>query len=141
MASKKITLNELRRLVKQVINENDDSVSYGFEISEIVDDEIRIYEDNIRKLLNSVGEGIENIDINSSSLYGKGYSPEERFNNEVYVTFHGNAWGGISVEEWVGLKRKLDEFVGRGGFRNFLINPSKNSVSLEFDKEYPMGDY
>jgi len=110
-------------------------------ISEIVDDEIRIYEKNINNLLSFVGEGIDSFDVYSESLSGKSNIKTDEIQNEVNITFVQNAWGGISLEEWEQVKNKLDKYIGKGGFEDYTINSSSNSLTLEFVREYPIGEY
>ena len=110
-------------------------------ISEIVDGEIRIYEKNINNLLSFVGEGIGSFDVYSESLSGKSNIKTDEIQNEVNITFVENAWGGISLEEWEQVKNKLDKYIGKGGFEDYTINSSSNSLTLEFVGEYPIGEY
>ena len=106
-------------------------------ISEIIDEEIRVYPETIKKLLNFVGEGIYDMDVESwiprmSSTY----------QNEIRIYFSENAWGGISTDEWNKLEKILDQYVGKGGFESYSVNPSSNNLLLEFsDNNYPMGEY
>jgi hypothetical protein len=122
---------------KQFINENINTDN----LSEIKDNEIRVYEIFLRNLCRGVGDGIYDLDVNSVSLSGKWTPNTDEFQNEILITFHDNAWGGIDLSEWNGLEKRLNEYVGKNGFYGFSINTSSNLLTLTFDGDYKMGLY
>jgi hypothetical protein len=103
-------------------------------LSEVIDDEIRVYEDVLRDICRGVGEGIEDLDVISPSAKVDIY-------NEIYISFIYNAWGGIAIEEWKYLQNKINKYVGKGELRRFSINPTTHSVTLTFTSLLPMGLY
>jgi hypothetical protein len=135
----RLTESELVKLVKRVVIEQTEEKEDV--LSEIIDDEIRVYEDKIRELCKGIGEGIDEINADSRSMTGKWKPNTDEMQNEVDVTFIDNAYGHISLDEWGRLERKLNKFVGEGGFVDFAVNPKRNKLTLEFDGEFPMGLY
>jgi hypothetical protein len=106
-------------------------------ISKIVDEEIRVYSNNIKNILGFVGEGVYEIDVES-------FAPRMSFNyqNEISIYFNEDSWGGISKEDWNKAAKILDKYVGENGFESYDINPSHNYLKLYFSyNNYPMGDY
>jgi len=106
-------------------------------ISKIVDEEIRVYSNNIKNILGFVGEGVYEIDVES-------FAPRMSFNyqNEISIYFNEDSWGGISKEDWNKAAKILDKYVGENGFEYYDINPSHNYLKLYFSyNNYPMGDY
>lgn len=103
--------------------------------------EIMVFEDVIRGLLTVIGDGI--YDFRSSSiLYNYWYKtqPASEWQNEIIITFHEEAWGGISLEKWKIAETKLEEIVNQKiGLDCYFINPSHNLIRLEFDCAYEMG--
>lgn len=119
-------------------------------LSEIGDEEIRVYEDSIKRLLNFIGEGIDDITIstiNRKAKFIKGgktpqfYPTSDEFQNEITITFFENAWGGIDFDEWQKADKTLQSMIGIGGLRDFAINASQNSITLEFETDLPIGLY
>lgn len=119
-------------------------------LSEIKDDEIKVYEDNIRRLLNFIGEGVDDITITSINKKAKfirgGNTPAffpkyDEFQNEITIIFWENSMGGIDMKDW----QKADEILGsiqyEGGFTGYSINPSDNAIILEFESDLPIGLY
>jgi len=109
----------------------------GLPISEIVDDEIRVYSNNINDILSFVGEGVYDISVES-------YIPKmsSNYQNEISIYFNENSWGGISKEDWNKAAKILDKYVDKNGFEYYDINPSHNHLQLYFSyNNYPMGDY
>jgi hypothetical protein len=106
-------------------------------ISKIVDEEIRVYSNNIKNILNFVGEGVYEIDVES-------FTPRMSFDyqNEISIYFNEDSWGGISKEDWNKAAKILDKYVGENGFESYDINPSHNYLKLYFSyNNYPVGDY
>lgn len=126
--------------LNQFLNETLNSTEY-FNLSEIVDDEIRVYESSIRELCRGIGEGIDDIDIISKSMSGVWIPNTNEIQNEICITFIENAWGGISIDEWNGVDKKLKQLEGKNGFYSFCINPNRNLITLEFDSDLPLGLY
>jgi hypothetical protein len=124
---------------EQFLNENSDSTMI---LSEIGDNEIRVYERTIRQLFSFVGEGIDEIE--PISITGKGKMGNEfisYFTNEINITFLDNAWGGIDLIEWKNCEDILQEFLGMGGFEDYSINPTRNIITLIFNQDMEMGLY
>lgn len=105
--------------------------------------EIMVFEDVIRALLSVIGDGI--YDFQSSSiLYNYWYKnqPASEWQNEIIITFHEEAWGGISLERWKIAETKLEAIVNQKiGLDSYLPNPSHNQIRLDFDSIYEMGIY
>lgn len=119
-------------------------------LSEIGDEEIRVYEDNIKRLLNFIGEGIDEINIstiNRKAKFIKGgktpqfYPIDDEFQNEIIIIFFENAWGGIDSDEWQKADKILQSMIGIGGLTDFSINASRSSITLEFETDLPIGLY
>lgn len=110
-------------------------------LSEIIDGEIKVYEKSIRTLFKGIGDGIDDIDIVSQSLSGVWTPNSNEIQNEISIIFIDNAWGGISLEEWNGADKKLNNYKGKNGFDRYSINPNRNSIILEFERNFPMGLY
>lgn len=124
---------------EQFLNENNES---SMILSEIVDNEIRVYERTIKRLFLFVGEGID--EIKPISIMGKGNIDDKSttyLTNEVKITFIDNAWGGIDLREWNKCEDILQEFLGMGGFEDYNINPTRNTITLEFNQDMEMGLY
>jgi hypothetical protein len=136
MVDKKLN-NFIKTTIREFLNEqiNNDK------LSEIKDDEIRVYETFLRTLCSGVGEGINDLDVNSVSLSGKWTPNTDEFQNEIFITFYDNAWGGIDLSEWNVLEKRLNEYVGKNGFYDFSINTTRNLLTLTFDGDYEMGLY
>lgn len=104
---------------------------------------IMVFEDVIRGLLSMIGDGIYDFQT-SSILYNYWYKnqPASEWQNEIIITFHEEAWGGISLEQWKIAETKLEEIVNQKiGLDFYLLNPSHNQIRLDFDSTYEMGVY
>jgi hypothetical protein len=124
---------------EQFLNE---SVSTGLVLSEIIDNEIRVYKHSIEELFSFVGEGIdeiEPIDISSTAKVGNKFITY--LTNAIKITFIDNAWGGISLEEWNKCQEILESFLGIEGYEDYAINPSTNTITLIFNEDIEMGLY
>ncbi len=124
---------------QKFLNENNESPMI---LSEIVDNEIRVYERTINRLFSFVGEGIDEIE--PISIEGKGKMGDEfvsYLTNEVNITFIDHAWGGIDLIEWNKCEEILEQFLGMGGFEDYSINPKRNTITLEFNQDMEMGLY
>ena len=86
----------------------------------------------MKKVLSVVGEGIEDIDVQSKSYYYNEYQ------NEVFITFSDNAWGGISLKEWNRLDEILKGLVKKNGLDYYDIYTESAKVLLKFDSKYPL---
>jgi hypothetical protein len=126
---------------EQFLNENNE---HSMILSEIVDNEIRVYEKTIKGLFSFVGEGIDEIEpisIDSRGTHTQGIEFTTFLTNEVKVTFIDNAWGGISLEEWGKSEDILKGFLGMGGFEDYSISPTTNTITLIFSQDMEMGLY
>jgi len=83
-------------------------------------------------VVSCVGEGVRDIWDDSNQIYPKEYQ------NEIVITFWENAWGGVSLEEWNELNKRLKEFEGKNGFNSYDINTETLKLIMSFDSEYPM---
>lgn len=134
---------EIRKMIdkvkkfKQFVNENYENIL----LSEIVDGEIKVYENTIRKLLGGIGDGIYSIDVESETMSGRWTPNTDEYQNEISIIFIDNAWGGIDIDEWNNANNKLKILEGKNGFYSFTINSSRNLITLEFDGDLPMGLY
>jgi len=95
---------------------------------------IAVVPEKIRELLN-VGDGIDEIDVSSSEPY------KNEFQNEVFITYYENAWGGIDLDEWNNLKNRVEKLVGRNGLEDFDIDTSRMSLTLTFNHELPLEEH
>ena len=86
----------------------------------------------MKKVLSVVGEGIEDIDVQSKSYYYNEYQ------NEVFITFSDNTWGGISLKEWNRLDEILKGLVKKNGLDYYDIYTESAKVLLKFDSKYPL---
>lgn len=102
--------------------------------SYIDDDQEVIFIDmkRMKDVLSVVGEGVDDIIVQSIS-----YSYNE-YQNEVYVIFSDNAWGGISLKEWNRLDEILKGLVKKNGLDYFDIYTEGAKVLLKFDSKYPL---
>lgn len=100
----------------------------------IDDEEEIIFVDmkQLKKIVSCVGEGIRDIHNDSKMYY-----PNE-YQNEIYITFWENAWGGVGLREWNELDKRLKEFEGKNGFNSYDINTENLNLRLIFDGEYPL---
>lgn len=81
----------------------DRSISYIDEDQSVILIDIKWLKD----LLSGVGEGIQDVDVDSYSHYYK------EWQNEIVVTYWDNAWGGIDSKEWTRLEKILDPMKGK----------------------------
>ena len=110
----------------------------------ISDGVLMVYPEIIRQLVGHIGDGIEDLDVESSEVSTRHILPaptHEIYQNEVKVYFIENAYGYIDMDEWNGLKNTLDKFVGKGGFKSYSINPQNRVLTLEFTNKFPMEEH
>jgi ankyrin repeat protein len=86
----------------------------------------------MREVLAVVGEGVDDINVYTDQYYPNDYQ------NEIYVTFHENAWGGISLKEWNKLDEVMKEQVKRNGIHYYEIIPESVRMIIRFDSKYPL---
>ena len=87
----------------------------------------------IKEVLIGIGEGVDDIDVWSNRYY------RDEFQNEVKISFRDNAWGGISLKEWIKLDNILRKLLKKkNGLDYYEIMPENASVLLRFDSKYPM---
>ena len=97
-------------------------------------DVIVVVSDKIRELLN-VAEGINELEVSSSEPY------KNEFQNEVFITYYENAWGGIDLDEWSNLKSRVEKLVGKNGLEDFDIDTNRMSLTLTFNHELPLEEH
>lgn len=99
-------------------------------LSDMDEDEIVVYQDIIEDLLR-IGEGIEKIILDDRR------TPDGQYMNEIVIWFLDNTWGGIDEAEWKAAK-KLDKFIGTGGFVSYNVDAETNVITLHFQNNLPM---
>ena len=103
-------------------------------ISTLENDEIFIHEDNIYNIFENIGEGVDDIIIDSI------YSPQTgEYSNTVTIIFNSNTYGSLSTYDVNNIEEILDNYIGEEGFENYIVYPSLNKVELEFDTTYELG--
>jgi hypothetical protein len=99
-------------------------------LSDMDEDEIVVYQDTLEDLLR-IGEGIEKIILDDRR------TPDGQYINEITIWIRINTWGGIDEAEWKAAK-KLDKFIGTGGFVRYNVDAETNVITLHFQNNVPM---
>ena len=110
-------------------------------VSEIVDDEVRVYEDVIRKMFSFVGEGVDDFEASSINLSGKSNVDTNEWQNQVEIIFTPDAMGSISMQTWNSVQKLLSNLAANKQITYAKIDASRRMVTMDFDDSYEMGVY
>lgn len=114
---------------KEQQSEAKNQFSYIDEENEVIYVDI----ERMKGILSVVGERMDEIIVNSKEQYPKDYQ------NEIFITYWENAWGGISFEEWNYLDKRLKGIVNKNGLDGYYdIDTHRGSLTLKFDSDYPL---
>lgn len=105
-------------------------------ISEISDYEIKVFDNKIMSLLSFIGEGINDIIVDS--IFS---TQTKEYTNTVTIIFIEAAHGNINIEDWKKAEKLLNNIKGTGGFEDFNIISSHNKIELIFSEKYPLEQY
>lgn len=122
-------LNELETIANKEESKNS-NLSDLIVFSEIVDGEIKLYEDKLKEVFNFVGEGVDDINYDTR-------------HNEVWVNFYPlSATRHIPHTDWNKVEKILTDYIneykGISGLKRFTMS---NYLKLVFDDSYEMGVY
>lgn len=122
-------INEIETIANKEESKNS-NLSDLIVFSEIVDGEIKLYEDKLKEIFNFVGEGVDDIDYDTR-------------HNEVWVNFYPlSATRHIPHTDWNKVEKILTDYINEykeiSGLKRFTMS---NYLKLVFDDSYEMGVY
>ena len=100
-------------------------------ISKIVKDEIQVDIAKAKELFGFVGEGIDDIFINSE------YSNQtQEYTNDLVIQFIESANGNINQTTWKKVEQICENLIGKNGVDDFyLIGGSHNKLTITFNED------
>lgn len=121
----------IKKFIKYNESLRDKMTPKDIKLSEIDEDEIKVYTDAIKGVFGKlVGEGIQDGEI--------------IFDNDdksVSWYYTEGIWGGTYLDEWNNVEDLLKFFSKEPAFVGYTINPSRNHVTIYFKDNYDLGEY
>lgn len=108
-------------------------------ITEIIDEEIRLYENNLRDLFSWFPYEISDFDTKSITNYHENY--QKYYTNEATLTFHEGFFGCIELNLWKKIEDILENLKEKQQIESFFINTTSNKIVIDFSQNFPLGIY
>lgn len=108
-------------------------------ITEIIDEEIRLYENNLRDLFSWFPYEISDFDTKSITTYHEKYPTY--YTNEAILVFNEGFFGCIELNLWKKVEEILLKLKEEQQIESFFINTTSNKIIIDFSQEFPLGVY
>jgi hypothetical protein len=108
-------------------------------ITEIKNEEIRLYENNLKELFSWFPYGISDFYITSNVSYYK--TVEKYYTNEVTLVFNDGFFKSIELNFWKKVEDILMQLKYEKQIEGFFIHTDSNKVVIDLSQDFSLGVY